>query len=527
MPLATSANSKQMNLTTHTEIVRLIANEPLTLACSALADFLWDDFIRDARPSVTYLIDSYNIKQLSRFGKELFERLYSGDDVKWLVTEEAYEDYFRKVCDGDATALPRGYKPENGIWYAIMGDLSQAAAWPVLLQRSVGNQFNAGNNSINILNELSKVIAEAIEQNQFDVQLLTASSKALEDLRQQFQDAQERGDIEEANKIRQKGRALAQEIADAMQEARDTIQSQSHNIVDKALDNCQETSDAIDALHGSQSSPGSHLANLQEKKDLAKRLSYNKQLKQLAKKLGALRRVWQERKRARKVTDKYEAITGAKFGDDVPKAFPSEIALAGTKEGRALFALKYAQKTLLTKDFTAHRKDIGKGPIIMYIDVSGSMGGESEIWSKAIAFVIAEQALKERRSVQIHLFDTRIEGSVTLDSDRTNNTKLLDFVGTWTLGGGTSFNAVITHALDKANVKDKTDILMITDGHSEVHDNFIHRLNKLKQISGMQWSTICINSSVPSVCKTFSDELYAVDLKNQNDTVDVIQKCLR
>ena len=135
-----------MNMQTQSEFVRLINNEPLTLACSALADFLWDDFVRDTRPVVKYLIDQYNIQQLSRFGKELFDRLYSGDNVKWLVTEDAYEEYFRKVCNGDSSAIPTGYKPENGIWYAIMSDLGQTAAWPELLRRCVGNQFNAGNN---------------------------------------------------------------------------------------------------------------------------------------------------------------------------------------------------------------------------------------------------------------------------------------------------------------------------------------------------------------------------------------------
>ncbi len=512
---------------THTEIIRLIANEPLTLACSALADFLWDDFIRDARPSVTYLINTYNIKQLSRFGKELFERFYSGDDVKWLVTEEAYEDYFRKMCDGDTTAIPQGFKPENGIWYAIMSDLSQAVAWPALVQRSVGNQFNAGNNAINTINELSKVISETIEQGQFDVQLLTAASQKLEDLRQQCQVAQAKGDTKEANKIRQEGKLLGEKIAEAVQEARSKIQSQSHGIVDKVLEKCQETNDAIDSLYGTQAGSGSHLADLKEKKDLAKRLSYNQQLQRLIQKLGALRRTWQEKKRARKITDKYEFITGAKFGDDVPKTFPSEIALASTEQGRALFALKYSQKTLLTKDYTAHRKDIGKGPIVIYIDVSGSMGGEPELWSKAITFVIAEQALKEKRNVQINLFDTRIANSITLESNRTNNSELLDFVGTWTLGGGTSFSAVIAHALDTAEIKDQTDVLMITDGQSEVNEVFISRLNKFKQTNGLQWSTICINSIIPLVCKTFSDELYSVNLKDQDKTIDIIQKCLR
>jgi hypothetical protein len=83
-----------MELQKNSEFVRLVHNEPLTLVCSALADFLWEDFVRDTRPNVTYLIDTYNIKQLSRFGKEVFERLYNADEVKWLVTEDAFEEYF-------------------------------------------------------------------------------------------------------------------------------------------------------------------------------------------------------------------------------------------------------------------------------------------------------------------------------------------------------------------------------------------------------------------------------------------------
>lgn len=516
-----------MNLATHTEIIRLINNEPLTLSCSALADFLWEDFVRDARPLVTYLIDHYKIRQLSRFGKELFERLYSADNVNWLVTEDAYEAYFRKVCDGDVTAIPEGYKPENGIWYSIMNDLSQAAAWPELLRRSVGDQFNAGNNAINVLNELSKVIEEAISQEQFNVQLLTTAAGELENLRQQFQDAVREGDTDKANQIKQQGKALGQAINEAIQNAKDVIQSQSHRIVDNAVREHDKTKEAINSLHGDQAGTGSHKLDLEAKKQLAKKLKDNKELKSLIKKLGALRRIWSERKQARKVKDNYESITGARFGDDVTKAFPAEVALAATPEGRALFALKYAQKTLLTKDYTANRKDIGKGPVVMYIDVSGSMSGDTETWSKAIAFIVAEETLKEQREIQIHLFDTRINDSVYLDSSRKDNSALLDFVCTWSLGGGTSFNAVLTHALDKAHMDARADVLLITDGRSEVHDNYIKRLKLFKQNTGVQWNTVCINTAVPEVCKKFSDEVYSVNVYDEENAVESIQRCIR
>lgn len=516
-----------MNTTTHSEIIRIVDNEPLTLACSALADFLWQDFIRDARPIVTYLIDHYNIKQLSRFGKEIFERLYSADNVSWLVTEDAYEDYFRKMCDGDTTAIPEGYKPENGIWYSIMSDLSQAAAWPELVRRSMGDQFNAGNNAVNIINELSKVIEQAIESGQFDVQLLTSADQKLQELREQYQEAIDKGDKEKAQQIRAEGKKLGDAINEAIQEAKDKIQSQSHKIIDKAVEKNDDINEAISSFHGDTAGTGKHGADLEAKKALAEKLRKNKELAKLTQKLGALRRIWHERKKARRTKDTYESITGARFGDDVTKAFPVEVALAASPEGSALFALKYSQKTLLTKDYTSTRKDIGKGPIVMYVDVSGSMHGDTEVWSKAIAFVIAEEALKQNREIQIHLFDTQINGSVKLQKDRKDNKELIDFVCTWTLGGGTSFNAVLGHALDKAKISERADVLMITDGHSEVHDNFIRRLNSFKQASGVQWSTVCINTDIPSVCRAFSDELYSVNLYNPDVAVDAIQKCLR
>lgn len=516
-----------MNFDTQSEFIRLVNNEPLTLACSALADFLWDDFIRESRPVVTYLIDQHNIKQLSRFGKEIFDRLYNGDNVKWLVTEDAYEQYFRKVCDGDNTAIPEGYKPENGIWHAIMADLSQAAGWSDLLTRCVGNQFNSGNNAINILNKLSEVIQTAIEEQQFNVELLTAAGQKLQELREQYQQAQKDGDTNKANEARRAGKALNQAINDAIQKAVERLQPQASQIIDQVIKESDETNDSISTLHGMQAGKGTKTNDLKEKKELAARLKNSKHLRALTKKLGALRRVWMQRKREKMASASYEAITGATFSNDVTRAFPAELALAGTPQGRALFALKFSQKTILTKDYTAQQKNLGKGPVVMYIDVSGSMSGEPELWSKAIAFVIAEEALKENRKVLINLFDTRIDQTVELCPKSNNLRTMLDFVGAWTLGGGTSFNAVLSHAIDKGCRDPRADILLITDGHSDVNENLKRRVNAFKSSTGTQWSTVCINTDVPDVCREFSDDVYSVNVYNTENTVDAIQKCLR
>ena len=92
-----------MNLTTHSEIIRLIVNEPLTLSCSALADFLWEDFIRDARPSVTYLIDSYNIKIVKVgfdvFGYNMERSLLNSTSLERLRAIGLAKHYNNGNCD--------------------------------------------------------------------------------------------------------------------------------------------------------------------------------------------------------------------------------------------------------------------------------------------------------------------------------------------------------------------------------------------------------------------------------------------
>jgi uncharacterized protein with von Willebrand factor type A (vWA) domain len=516
-----------MTSKTNTEFIRLTQNEPLTLACSALADFLWEDFVREAKPSVRYLIETYNVKQLSRFGKELFERLYKADDVNWLVSLEAYEEYFRKVCDGDKTALPEGYKPENGFWYAVMEDLSRAAAWPQLLHHCSGEQYNSANNAVLLLNKLSEEIEKAIEEQTINIEMLAHAGQKLEELRKQFSEAQARGDKAEAERLRKEGKQLNQDLHDAIEQAKQVIQGSANKIVDSTLAESQETNEALSTVYGTSAGTKQRTLDIEKKKELAQRLSNNTKLRQIIKKLGSLQRIWQERKRAKRFKSDYEAITGAEFSNNIIKAFPSEMALAATPQGRALFALKYSQKTLLTKDYTAHRKDLGKGPIIMYIDASGSMSGELEIWSKAIALVIAEQATKENRRLYVNLFDTAVVELFDAAPGQVNKMDILEELTGWTLGGGTSFNAVINHAVAKGPKEPKADIIILTDGHADVGENFVKSINNFKNNTGTQVSTVCLNMAVPDVCKLFSDETFSVDISKSVDTVDAIQKCIR
>jgi uncharacterized protein with von Willebrand factor type A (vWA) domain len=513
-------------MNTTTEFLRLVNNEPLVLAVSALSDFLWEDFVRDARPIVKYLEDRYNIKQLSRFGKELFDFLYNGGQVTTVIKLEEIEDYFRAKQNGLNPELPKGYKPEYSFWYNLLVQICESPAWPRLIALSVGDQFTAGNNAVNLLNELSELLRVEIEDNSFDEALFNEGAQQLQDLREQFMEAKKKGDNAKAAELRQQGKELGSQIEQGLLNVSQSIKPKVDRAVDRAHQTAKDNQEAFSMLAGNESGSGTTLNDLDQKRKLAKKLSNNPGLKELVRKLGALRQAWADRKRARRSQTNYSDIIGAKFSDTITKAFPAEIALAASEKGRALFALKYSQKTLLCKDYEAKIKEIDKGPVVLYIDISGSMTGECELWSKAIAYVVAEECLKQKRATHIHLFDTVVQKSIHLEKDRADNERLLDFVLSWTTKGGTSFCSVISHALSEVNYVSKADILMITDGQAEVSDPFVRRLNAFKQEHGVQWNSFCIGKQA-RVLREFSDYVHTVNVSDDPGSAQLFQDALR
>jgi uncharacterized protein with von Willebrand factor type A (vWA) domain len=506
------------------EVLRLSDNEPMVLACSALCDFLWGDFVRDTSPRVNYLIDRYDIRKLSRFGKELFEHLYQGDNITPLVSIEEAEDYFRAKQNGDNPPFPANYKPENAFWTGLMTDIVSSPAFASIAPRCVGDQFNSGNNAVLILNKLSEVIDIQIEQKQIDPSVLGEMSDQLENIRKQYVEAKLAGDDQKATELRQKGKALGQKIEEAMHQAREQIRPQVQQAMDRADSESSQMEEAMADLAGDQDGKGEH-ADLKSKRDLANKLKNNRKLLMLAKRLGAMRRAWNNRKRARRSQSNYSDIVGAKFSDSVINAFPAEIALAATEEGKALFALKYAQKTILTKDYEAPSKELDRGPVVMYVDISGSMAGEYEIWSKAIALVIAEEALKQNRKVSIVLFDNKIQERVELDPVDRNHAELLDFVATWQTRGGTSFVNVLLDAMYHKNIDDKADILMITDGNAEIDERHIRKISMWKDEKKIEWNSFCLGTKSKNL-KLISDSVQLVDVDDDAASSDLFQEVL-
>jgi len=285
---------------TNTEFLRLVNNEPLVLAVSALSDFLWDDFIRDARPIVKYLEDKYNIKQLSRFGKELFDFLYNGGQVTTVISFDEIESYFRAKQNGENPEFPKGYKPEHAFWYSLLVQVCESPSWPRLVTLSVGDQFTSGNNAVNVLKELSEILMVELENNSLSQELLSKGAQQLQDIREQFMEAKKKGDNGKAAELRQQGKELGRQMEQSLLQMSEQMQPQVDKAVDRAHQAAKDNQEAMAALAGTDSGKGVALNDLEQKRNLARKLSNNLGLKELVRRLGALRQAWADRKRARR-----------------------------------------------------------------------------------------------------------------------------------------------------------------------------------------------------------------------------------
>lgn len=511
-----------MSLTT--ERLRLADASPLVLAVSPLTDFLWPEFVREAKPQVKYISDRFDIRQLSRFGKELFEFFYCAGEVKPLVTLDAVEEYFRAKQNGEKVTHPKGYKPENALWLKIIGDIADHPGYPALQLACTGDHFSSGNHAVCVLNELSNLLEDMLEASATTVDALTTKASELKEIREQFLKAMADKDTQRAAELRQKGKELGQEIESNLDHAHSLYKPEIQNSIEKAVQEAADVESAVSTLAGDQAGIGEKLTDVSDKNELARKLKNNKKLLQFARKLGAIKRAWSDRKRAKKVSSNYSDIVGATLTNDVTRAFPTEIALAGTEEGKLLFALKHSQKTLLTRDYEANLKDVAKGPVVMYVDVSGSMSGERELWSKAMAYVVAEECVKSNREVQVHLFDTGLTQSIELVPGREDNESMLDFILRWTTRGGTSFDQVMRDAYSR-EIDLRADILIITDGEAEVTDTIVRKFDRFKNERKVDVHAFCISTEGRSLGR-FCDTVQLIDTDKDAEASELFQKAI-
>ena len=159
------------------------------------------------------------------------------------------------------------------------------------------------------------------------------------------------------------------------------------------------------------------------------------------------------------------------IGRDLARLLPSE--LLKLRRSRTEFYRDYLEGKLLCYSLKG-QDELGKGPILVAVDESGSMHGQPIEWAKSVAVALMHLADKEKRAFGYLTFDTQVATSKFWD--RSTAIKLEDKLELAThelSGGGTAFDPPLAKAFEMreqiAGFK-QADLVFITDGECDVAD---------------------------------------------------------
>ncbi|MCX7610280.1 MAG: VWA domain-containing protein [Ignavibacterium sp.] len=211
-------------------------------------------------------------------------------------------------------------------------------------------------------------------------------------------------------------------------------------------------------------------------------------------------------------------------GNDLSSTLSSEYLYLMNEKTKTLFYKKYLNKQLLQYERYS-KKDANRGPIIICLDVSSSIGDTEEKWSKAVALAMLEMAQLQKRDYAIIFFSSSVKKKIIIPYGELSYEHIIDIAEFYS-GGGTNFERPVQEAFDIINTSKKfknADIVFITDGEASFSsDEFLPLKQKLQ--TKFQTVLITTNNNIEKENVSlypFSDYFYVItDLLENGEQIN-------
>jgi uncharacterized protein with von Willebrand factor type A (vWA) domain len=268
----------------------------------------------------------------------------------------------------------------------------------------------------------------------------------------------------------------------------------------KALDAANQEASDLDNLRRGIGLEDGEWASMspEERWALADRLR-TPEMKELAETIGRMKRFALGVKATRIIDVMHEAYD-VETGNRIQDVLGCEFALLSTPETKYEFYRKYSDKELLQFKKRG-TEEVGKGPIVICIDKSGSMNGKPFNWAMAVAEALRRFAADEDRDYYAMFFGSNNDRNrFEFLKGKGPFEKVLAFLSC-IANGGTQFDGVLTEALDKATTafdgegRGKADIVFVTDGRANLSEEWIAGFNAEKVRTGVRMFSVYIGGA--------------------------------
>ncbi|WP_409068977.1 VWA domain-containing protein [Clostridium sp. FAM 1755] len=334
---------------------------------------------------------------------------------------------------------------------------------------------------------------------------------------------------EELENMEKQADNLDEELSDELEKSKDDIENLSKEMAEAFNEAEEEVREATSYIKdwglGDKPNKSSKIS-FSDKVGALERIRKSKKLKELSDIIGRFKEsALKDQKNKHK--DGAVAIKSVKIGNDIIHTLPSEKMLLVNKTTKKEFYRKFNQKQLLQHELESDKLK-AKGPMVICIDMSSSMKGIKEKWSKAVAIALLEIAQQQKRNFAAILFNEDATEPIIIEKDKKDPEKILDIAERFD-GGGTLFETPLEKALEviEQSKFKKADIVFITDGHSYTHPDFINKFNKMKDDKEFKVLSVLIyaGSKIGNIesLNLFSDDIITIgELAELEDANSVI-----
>jgi uncharacterized protein with von Willebrand factor type A (vWA) domain len=245
---------------------------------------------------------------------------------------------------------------------------------------------------------------------------------------------------------------------------------------------------------------------------LFRRVRNNPTLRKICELAGRYRRVAQSKQR-RKATHGMDDVVGVVTDGDLGRVLPHELAKLAIPEFEDDTLRRLVERQLMCREYRS-TEPVAKGPIILVVDESGSMGGDKGHTAKALALAMAWVARQQRRWCALVAYSGESgERLLALPPGRWNEAALMNWLEPF-IGRGSNLDVPVRempriYQQLGAPVGD-TDVLFITDAICRIAAEDQVRFLDWKREVRARLSTLVIQSR-PGDLSAISDEVHLVD----------------
>ncbi len=251
---------------------------------------------------------------------------------------------------------------------------------------------------------------------------------------------------------------------------------------------------------------------LRDQISLAEKIASDKRFLEIAEWAGRFKQIAIKKQKSKHTTGTERK--GVITGDVIERLLPMELGMYRHPATKTDFLRRFAEKQTMMYERSG-KDTIGKGPIVLCLDQSGSMR-KLDSQSKGFALALISITKKQKRDFCLILFSTRTIVKV-YEKGKINSDAMIDLAQNF-LSGGTNFNLPLTKAvliIEDSKFK-KADLIFITDGEDSLKESFINSFIQKKNEAEFNVLSLVLGSNTDTV-RRFSDEM--ILLTDLNDEV--------